>query len=264
MNSGRDAQMRGERVRRGLTAVLICTCLSVAWWFASTTNDQVARLRLPSPNDVFIAAQQIASRGYAGETLLTHVVDSTRRVIQGFLIASLIGMLIGLAMGLYRRVDWFLNPIVQLLRPIPPLAWIPLAILWFGLGDTSKIFVAWLAVFTPTVINTYTGVRNVDRTLIAAARVHGARTLDVVMEVAVPSALPLIFTGLKLSLQVAWMAVVASELVGARSGLGYLMMAAARDLASPMIVVSMICVALLGLVSTQVLAMVERRVIRWR
>ena len=133
-------------------------------------------------------------------------------------------------MGMSPRVEAFVNPAFLMIRPIPPLAWIPLAILWFGLGDSAKIFVIWFGAFVPALINSYTGARSVDPTLISAARVHGASHRHVVLDVVIPGALPLIFTGLRLALQASWTALVAAELVGAFYGLGKVLMTAARDL----------------------------------
>ena len=152
----------------------------------------------------------------------------------------------------------------QLLRPIPALAWIPLAILWFGLGTEAQVFVIALAAFAPLVINTYTGVRTVNPTLVAAARVHGAKPWHVLSSVVIPSSLPMIFTGLRISMQVCWMALVAAELVGSTSGLGHIMIIGERDLNSAMIAAGMICVTILGALLTVGLSLVERRVMPWR
>lgn len=249
---------------RTLATALVYLVLLAGWYLATRNLVAASRLRFPSPVDVVAAAEQITFRGYAGETLVEHIAETVMRVAMGFLFAASMGVAVGLAMGLQKRFELAVNPVVQIFRPVPPLAWIPLAILWFGLDSASKIFVAWLAVFTPALINTYTGVRNVDPVLVQAALVHGARWKHVVWRVVIPSALPMIFTGLRLSLQVSWMAVVASELVGSYSGLGHVMIIATRDLASPMIVVSMACVAVLGLFSTLLLSVIERWVIRWR
>lgn len=249
---------------RMVTAVIVYLVLYLAWYYSTRHLTSATKLRFPSPSDVLAAFDQINTIGYAGGTLGQHIWATLYRVIIGFALASSLGVAAGIGMGLSKRLELFLNPLIQFVRPIPPLAWIPLAILWFGIDNTSKIFVAWLAVFTPAVINTYTGVRSTDRILVQAARVHGASSADVIGRVIIPGALPMIFTGLKLSLQVSWMAVVASELVGAYTGLGHVMIMAARDLTSPMIVVGMVSVVVLGFASTLLLTIVERRVIRWR
>jgi NitT/TauT family transport system permease protein/taurine transport system permease protein len=249
---------------RSITNIAVYAALFLLWYLTTSRLQGVDRLRFPDPADVVAAARQITFRGYAGGTLAEHAQATILRVALGFFTAASAGVIVGIAMGLQKRFELFINPVIQIFRPIPPLAWIPLAILWFGIDNTSKVFVAWLAVFTPAVINTFAGVRSVDQTLVQAAQVHGARPFNIIMSVVVPSALPMIFTGLRLSLQVSWMAIVASELVGSYTGLGHVMIVATHDLASSMIVVGMFCVAILGLISTKLLAAVEQRMVRWR
>jgi ABC-type nitrate/sulfonate/bicarbonate transport system permease component len=139
-----------------------------------------------------------------------------------------------------------------------------LTILWFGLGTTAKVFVIWLAAFAPVVINTQTGVRNVEPVLIAAARAHGATGRTILLDIVIPGALPTIFTGLRISLQACWMVLVAAELVGSFAGLGHIMIIATRDLNPGMIVVAMAGVAMLGVLFTALLSFIERQVTPWR
>ena len=151
-----------------------------------------------------------------------------------------------------------------LLRPIPALAWIPLAIVWFGLGDAGKVFTLWLTAFVPNVINTFTGVRQVDPVLIAAARTQGANTAQVMRHVVIPGAMPHVFTGLRLSLQASWTTLVAAELVGAFFGLGRVLNVAGQDIYPGMIIVGMAAVAVCGAATTWLLGRLERSVISWR
>ena len=240
-------------------------CVLFLSWYAATDLFQlIDRHRFPSPTDVLVAALQIINRGYAGGTLITQCLYSLRLVVLGFFFAVLTGVPLGIAMGLSRRFEAFINPAFLLIRPIPPLAWIPLAIVWLGLGDSAKILVIWFAAFVPAVINAYSGIRNIDPTLIAAARVHGASSQVVVRDVLIPGALPMIFTGLRLSLQASWTTLVAAELVGALFGIGRVLIIAYRDIYPAMIAVGMISVAVLGALTTKVLSIVEERVIRWR
>ena len=143
---------------------------------------------------------QLLGPGYADETLAQHVLASMQLVLTGFIAAAITGLPLGLLMGLSRPANFFFNGIFQIMRPIAPIAWIPLTILWFGLGATAKVFVIWLAAFAPVVINTQTGVRNVEPVLIAAARVHGALGRTILFDIVIPGALPTIFTGLRISL----------------------------------------------------------------
>jgi taurine transport system permease protein len=166
-------------------------------------------------------------------------------------------------MGINRSFEAFVNPVFLMIRPIPPLAWIPLAVVWFGLGIPAKIFVVWLAAFVPALINAYTGVRTVDRTLIDAARIHGAGTSRLILDVIVPGALPMIFTGLRLSLQASWTTLVAAQLVGSIAGLGHVLSVASIDIYPGMILYGMMWVAILGAAMTIALAQIERFAMPW-
>lgn len=234
------------------------------WYLATGPLGLVSPIKFPSPLDTYDAFDQLfQAPGYADGTLLQHILSSIKLVVLGFLIAIGTGVPLGLAMGRSRLIDAYVNPVFQIIRPIAPIAWIPLTILWFGLGTSAKLFVIWLAAFAPAVINTYTGARNVDTTLLQAARVHGASSRDLLFDVVIPGALPSIFTGMRTSLQACWMVLVAAELVGSFVGLGHIMIIATRDLNSGMILVAMICVTLLGIAMSLVLTQIERWAIPW-
>ncbi len=166
------------------------------WYVLTSLTGIISSYRFPSPPEFLAALRQIAVDGYAGGTLLQQTLQSLKIVIEGFLVASLVGVPLGFLMGWSPRAEALLNPVFLLIRPIPPLAWIPLAIVWLGLGDGAKIMVIWFAAFVPSVINTLTGARQVNPILIEAARVHGATDWRVAKEVVAPAALPMIFTGL--------------------------------------------------------------------
>ena len=245
----------------GLATVLV---LLLAWYLATDVAGLIDRQRFPSPGDIWAAGTQIMTRGYAGGTLVPQALYSLRLVVLGFLVAAGTGVPLGILMGLSRRFEALVNPAFLLVRPIPPLAWIPLAIVWLGLADSAKVLVIWFAAFVPAVINSHSGIRNVDQTLIAAGRVHGASEARIVWDVLIPGAMPMIFTGLRLSLQASWTTLVAAELVGAVLGLGKVLSTAYRDIYPAMIAVGMITVALLGALTTKVLDLIERRVVPWR
>jgi NitT/TauT family transport system permease protein/taurine transport system permease protein len=237
----------------------------VVWYLLTTVSGIIGPGRFPSPSDVWQAARQISvAPGYSGGTLSYHIIRSCRLVLMGFGVAASTGVLLGLLMGMSRRAEALINPVFLLLRPIPPLGWIPLAILWLGLGDTAKIFVIWVAAIVPSVINTFTGVRSIDPTLIEAARVMGARGMRMLVDVTLPGALPMIFTGLRLSLQVAWTTLVAAELVGAFAGLGKVLSSAALDINPGMIFFAMCWVGLLGWGMTRALEWLEGKVLSWQ
>ena len=252
---------KARLARSGIAVGVLAVAVALLLWFALSAVFKP--VRFPSPAEFVAAFEQIAFKGYAGGTLLVHTLHSMRLALMGFVAAVLVAVPLGIAMALDRRCEAIFNPVVAFIRPIPPLAWIPVAIIWFGLGDGAKIFVIWFTAFVPTLINTYVGVRVVDPTLIAAARVHGAKGWRLLSEVTIPGALPMIFVGLRLSLQASWMALVAAELVGAFFGLGRVLTIAAQDIYPGMIVVGMICVAVAGALMTKGLEFIERLIMPW-
>lgn len=252
--------MATRRVLVGMTTLI---AVAAIWYVATTLTGAVSPGRFPSPGDTWAALRQISVRGYAGGTLIEHAFHSVRLVVLGFAVAVVTGTALGLAMGWSRRVEALVNPIFLLIRPIPPLAWIPLAILWLGLGDAAKIMVIWFAAFVPAVINTFTGVRTIERPVIEAAQMLGTPPLRFLREVVVPAASPMMFTGLRLSLQATWTTLVAAELVGALFGLGSVLNLAQQDLHPGMILVGMLAVALCGWLTTLALIAFERRALAW-
>ncbi len=244
----------------GLLTIVAATLL---WWLLTSVTGIVSEVRFPSPGAFLLALNRLSTAGYAGGLLWEHAVHSVRLVLLGFTVAVVVGVPLGFGMGYDRRIEAFVNPVFLLLRPIPPLAWIPLAIVWLGLSDGSKILVIFVAAFVPSVINTFTGVRNTRRTLIEAARVHGANRRRLLLEVYLPGSLPLIFTGLKLSMQASWTTLVAAELVGAFLGLGRVLSSAYRDINTAMILVAMVTIAILGALTTRAIGWAERRATPW-
>ena len=236
----------------------------VLWWLATDVMHWVDTALFPDPSAFLESLQQIAFGNYAGGDLLKHVATSSWLVFRGFLLAVAIGLTLGLLIALSAFWRDFLAPVFNFLRPVPPLAWIPLALLWFGLGDNSKLFVMALAASIPLVINTTTGVTQIDRTLLAAARVNGARGWNWLWHVILPGAMPHIAIGLRLALQTSWTVIVAAELLGAIWGVGRVLTAAKDDVYPGMIVVGMATVAVLGIASSLLLDWVESRLMRWR
>jgi len=249
-----------RRVSIGLATIAVAFVL---WFGLTTVFGIIPSGRFPSPAETWSALVHVSGRGYGGGDLTLHVYNSLRLVVMGFLFAIATGVPLGLLMGWSRRAEAVINPIFLIIRPIPPLAWIPLAILWLGLGDAAKIMVIWFSAFVPSVINTFAGVRNIDRPVLEAAYMLGMPKFRFVTEVLVPGASPMIFTGLRLSLQASWTTLVAAELVGAFYGIGRVLNVAQQDLYPGMILVGMIAVAILGWGTTRILGLAEARALRW-
>jgi taurine transport system permease protein len=249
--------------RRSLLGIATLAAFAFAWYLATVPLALISPGRFPSPLDVWVSARQVAVVGYANGVLLDHVLHSLKLVALGFIVAVGTGVPLGLLIGWSRRAEALINPVFLLIRPIPPLAWIPLAILWLGLGDAAKIMVIWFAAFVPATINSFTGVRTIELAIIEAARMLGTPMSRFVPEVLIPAAAPMIFTGLRLSLQASWTTLVAAELVGALYGLGRVLNVAQQDIYPGMIFFGMACVAMLGWATTRLLAEVETRAMPW-
>lgn len=237
----------------------------MALWFLASKAGWLGTHTFPSPSQFWSAASQlVVGEGYGDGHVVDHVWQSIKLILMGFLAATLIGVPLGLLMGWNRTAEALINPIFLLIRPIPALAWIPLAIVWLGLGDAAKVMILWFAAFVPAVINSYTGVRTIDRPIIEASRMLGIRGWSLVKDVIIPGALPSIFTGLRLSLQGCLTALVAAELLGALLGMGKVLYQAGLDIYPAMILAGMVMVAVVGFGLTWLLDAVERRSMPWR
>ncbi|NJD34791.1 MAG: ABC transporter permease [Betaproteobacteria bacterium] len=244
----------GKLRRLALMAVLLCI-----WQYVSLrVLDSTSRTLLPPPTLIFTAAWELISSG----ELLRHARDSLKREMVAFLWAS-ISIPIGIAMGWFRIVDEQLDAIMEMLRPIPPLAWIPLSILWFGIGDEQNQFIIFLGIFFPILLNTINGVKGIEPNLIRAARCLGASEAQILWRIVVKAALPQIVTGIRIGLGVGWMALVAAELVGANSGLGFLINDARTVLRTDYIIVGMASIGVIGLLLDQLIRELGRRLLPW-
>ena len=232
------------------------------WQFASTvwlpSKDPYLAVLMPAPTQIVATAARMLASG----ELLYHLGASLKREAVAFLFAAS-AIPLGIAMGWWRRVHGQLDPIVEILRPIPPLAWIPLSILWFGIGDRQNEFIIFLGMFFPILINTTVGVRTIDKNLVRAARSLGATERRVLSRIVWKAALPQIVTGIRIGLGVGWMALVAAELVGASSGLGFLINDARSMLRTDIIAVGMLTIGIMGLAIDLALRVVMRRLLPW-
>jgi NitT/TauT family transport system permease protein len=221
-------------------------------------------LFLPSPEKVFFTIYEKITVPVGEAKLFGHVGISLVRILVGVGIALGLAIPLGILMGWYEDLDSVASPIIEVLRPIPPIAWIPLAILWFGIGLGSKVFIIAIGAFFPALINTYIGVKFVDVLLIKAAKTLGAKDKDILWEVVLPASVPLIVAGIRISIGVGMMCLVAAELVAASSGLGYLIMLGGDDLKPELSILGMILIGMLGLIADRIILAVERKVIYWK
>ena len=223
-----------------LLAVLLVIWQVLCGWYLPRVDKQFAVL-LPPPSDVLKAGWELLLSG----ELPMHLWASLKRELIAFSFA-LVAIPLGIAMGWWKTVHDMVDPVVEMLRPIPPIAWIPLSILWFGVGDMQNQFIIFLGIFFPILVNTIIGVKNIDPNLIRAARCLGASEWRMLRRVVLPAVLPQLMTGIRVGFGVGWMALVAAELVGATSGLGFLINDARSLLRTDIIILGMLVIGLAG------------------
>lgn len=240
-------------------SVLPIGLLLLLWELASRTIPDL-RVLLPSPTDAFVAAAELVQSG----VLQRDIVASLQRVFMALIVASAIGFPVGLLIGMSKNAAWLLEPIFGFFRPIPPLAWIPLSIVWFGISEAQNVFIIFLGAFFPILVNTVQGVREVDRQLVRAARTLGATRFDIAVTVLLPAALPSMFVGFRVGVGIAWMALVAGELVAASSGLGFLISQGRMLFRPDYIIVGMVTIGLIGLVLDALVRLLQRVVMKWQ
>lgn len=199
-----------------------------------------------------------------GSTIPVSTLASLEVAIVGLLLAIVTGVPIGLLMGWYKGFRKFIKPVFEILRPIPPISWIPLTILWLGIGIKAKAFIIFFAAFIPCVINSATGIEQTNKTLINVAKTCGASNVEIFFKVGIPSALPIMFAGIRVALGNAWATLVAAEMLAANSGLGYMILMGRNYARADIVILGMVLIGALGALFTGTLGFIERRVIKWR
>lgn len=233
-------------------------------WFLISEFELVPPLFCPSPFKVVEKFIEISIDGYRGHTLAGHVLISMYRVLAGFVLGCIAGIPIGISMGLSRIIRGTMDPIIELYRPVPPLAFIPLIIVWMGIGDQGKIFLLFLAVFSIVVINSRSGVRSVTIEKIHAAYSLGANRWQILFHVILVNALPEIFTGMRVAMGVAWGTLVAAEMVAATSGIGWMVLNSARFLRTDIVIMGIIVMGIIGYSFDLIMRAIEKKVIPWK
>jgi len=257
------------RVLRAPWALVLPVALLVLWYL-TVEHRWVAEGIIPSPAQVLrswevwiFGATKGGLSPYSG-TWLDNVLYSSKRVLQGFGLAALVAIPLGLMIGWSGLTRRLVDPTIQLLRPVPITAWLPFAIAVFGIYDASALFLIGMGAFYPIVVNTTHGVRDTNLLLLRAARMMGAGPGTVLAKVVFPSALPSIFTGMRLGIGVAWTAVIVAEMIAVKSGLGYVLWDAYYVGRMDICVATMVSVGALGFISDRVIVYASRILLRWR
>ncbi len=264
------AEQKGRAVAVAATARRVITpVIAVLLWEALVRLGVADRRFIPPPTTVaatwfvwVFGHARTATDPYVGTWLLS-ARDSAVRVFLGFGVAALVGIAVGTLVGWFRLAEDLVDPLIQVLRPIPITAWVPFAIIFFGFYTMSAVFLIGLGAFFPIVVNTTAGVRQVPPLLIRAARMLGTRRGEILFRVALPAALPSIFTGLRIGLGVAWVLVIVAEMVAVKSGLGYALWNSYYFLRTDVIIAAMFSVGVLGFLSDRILLRIAARALRW-
>jgi ABC-type nitrate/sulfonate/bicarbonate transport system permease component len=231
-------------------------------WELIVDFDIITRQLLATPVDVIkLLIRKISDESPDGEILAVHTWISVKEAFLGYILALGIGIPFGLMMGWFRIFRGLTRPIFEMIRPIPPVALIPLAIFWFGIGLSSKVFIIWISGVIPCVLNAYVGVKMTNPTLISMARTYGATNWGIFFKICIPSSLPMVFGALQIALAYSWLSLVAAELVAANAGLGFMITMGRRLVMPDMVVLGMAMVALTGAVLGIVINRVERRLL---
>lgn len=243
---------------------VITALVLIGLWFLVTGMGWVRPLFLPSPMAVYDKFILAMTDGVANSTLGEHTFASLSRVFGAFFLAVVTAVPIGVLMGVSSVVRGLFDPIIEFYRPLPPLAYLPLVVIWLGIGEVSKVFLIYLAIFAPMAIAARAGVRSVSTEQIHAAYAMGASRLQVITQVIMKAALPEIFTGMRIGIGVGWTTLVAAEMVAAREGLGFMVLNAAQFLASDTVIMGIIVIGVFAFAFDLLIRYLETVLIPWK
>ena len=264
-----DLARRATRVRRrrpplGIVFFVGSAAFWLAAWWIAAALEVVPPLFLPSPAVVAARFISVIGNGYADATLIEHAGASLFRVLAALACAFLVAVPIGIGMGLSPILRGIFDPIIETYRPIPPLAYLPLVVIWLGIGETAKILLIFLAILPAIALSTAAGVRGVPAERVNAARTLGATWAQVLRHIILPNALPEILVGTRIGLSVGWSTLVAAELVAATRGLGFMIETAANFLVTDVVVVGIVSIAIIAFAMEFGMRTLERRLTPWK
>ncbi|MFI3207610.1 MAG: ABC transporter permease [Eubacteriales bacterium] len=244
----------------------ICSIISILFflsmWYVATNGTELGEI-IPSPIEVIIAFINSFTVPIGTVTMESHMLITFSRFFVGFVLAIVFGIIIGLTMGWYPVVNAILGPIYQIIRPVPILAWIPIGIIWFGLGEETKYFIVFLGAFMSITQNSFSGAKSVDPTMVNASKMLGANDIQLFFTVVIPASTPMIFAGLHTAAAVGWASVVAAEMVRAESGIGWMIMAGKDNNNMVQILVGIIGIAIIGFLLAALMRKLEEHLCRW-
>ncbi|HET8609559.1 MAG TPA: ABC transporter permease subunit [Burkholderiales bacterium] len=249
---------------KSTTISIVTTIVLIAAWFVITNMGWIKPLFLPSPQAVWGKFVVAATEGVANSTLLQHTLTSLSRVFGAFFLSCVTAIPIGILMGTNRVIRGIFDPPIEFYRPLPPLAYLPLVIIWFGIGELSKILLIFLAIFAPMAISARAGVRSVSIEQIHAAYAMGATRFQIIWHVILKAALPEILTGMRIGIGFGWTTLVAAEMVAATRGLGFMVLNAAQYLQSDTVIMGIIVIGLFAFGFDLLMRYIEHLLVPWK
>jgi taurine transport system permease protein len=244
-------------------SVVTVAVLLLLWWLV-TTLGLIKPLFLPAPQDVVRRFGRVLNEGFGGASLLDHTMASLARVFGAFVLAAALAIPVGIGMGVNRILRGMFDPPIEFYRPLPPLAYLPLTIIWFGIDELQKIVLLFLAIFAPMVLSTRAGVRSVAIEQIHAAYSMGASRAQIIAQVILPAALPEIITGMRIGIGVGWTTLVAAEMVAATAGLGFMVLSAAEFLVTEVVILGIVLIGAIAYLFDLFLRWMERLLVPWK
>jgi NitT/TauT family transport system permease protein len=234
-------------------------------WQICVMSGLVSRRFLATPLEIInLFVIKLTDPAPDGATLVVNILSSLQIALSGFCLAIILGVVLGLTMGWYRAFDYFMRPIFEIVRPIPPVSWIPLTIVWLGIGLQAKAFIVFFAAFVPCLINSYTGIRQTSPVLINVAKTCGASNFTIFWRIGIPSAMTMTFAGIRVALGTAWATLVAAEMLAASSGLGYMILMGRQFARTDIIILGIVVIGAIGTIFISALEKIEERVLGWK
>lgn len=249
--------------KSGVISIATIIGLFVLWYVAAEL-ELVDPLFLPGPAAVLGKFWEVSIEGYGGATLLEHTLISMGRVFGAFFLAALAAIPVGILMGVNRIARGIFDPPLEFYRPIPPLAYLPLIVIWFGIGETAKVLLIFLAIFAPVAVSARAGVRSASMEQIHAAYAMGANRRQVIWHVIVKSAMPEILTGMRIGIGFGWTTLVAAEMVAATEGLGFMVLSASQYLVTDVVIMGIVVIGLIALGFDILMRYVEQWLVPWK
>jgi ABC-type nitrate/sulfonate/bicarbonate transport system permease component len=251
----------GEKTKSIISAIVAIVSFLIVWHVG--TNGTKLGMLLPGPAAVLMKFVQSFYTQIGPYMLWGHILWSLSRVMIAFTIASVSGIILGLAMGWFKKAEAVARPLFEIIRPIPPIAWISLAVLWFGLGETPKYFIIFMSGFANITMNVYTGAKSVDPVLVGASRMLGSNSRQVFTTIVIPSSIPYIFTGLQIAISSSWAAVVAAEMIRSTEGVGWLIISGMSINDTTQILVGIMSIGIVGFILATIMRRVEEGLCEW-